>query len=60
MSVRGDSGNDNDSSSSSNSSNNENKSTNIQRRKMQVLKQESAILPILDKPAQSSQPIELN
>ena len=45
MSVSSDS--DSNSSSSSNSNNNENKSTNIQREKMQVLKQESAISLIL-------------
>ena len=47
MSVSSDNDNDNNSSSSSNSNNNENKSINIQRKKMQVLKQESAILLIL-------------
>ena len=60
MSVSSDSDSDNSSSSSSNNSNNENKSINIQREKMQVLKQESATLPILGKSAQSSQSIELN
>ena len=40
---------DNDSNSSSNNNNNnENKSINVQRKEMQVLKQESAISLILD------------
>ena len=47
MSVSSDSDNDNNSSSSSNNSNNENKFINIQRREMQVFKQESATLFIL-------------
>ena len=47
MSVSSD--NDSDSSSSSNNNNNnENKSINVQRKEMQVLKQESAISLILD------------
>ena len=58
MSVSSDNDSDNDSSSSSNSSNNENKFINIQKEKMQVLKQKSAILLILTN--QHSQVSQLN
>ena len=56
MSVSSDS--DSDSSSSNNNNNNKNKFINIQKKKMQVLKQESAISLILT--SQCSQVSQLN